>query len=216
MQHHNGRLRRYRWRRLLLAATGVLPTLFWVLILFSFDTPAVATATLLCALLHEGGHTLAFLLLGRQPPTLCGVLTGFRLRTDALLSYPEELAVAAAGPLASGVGAALSLMLPALSRDYRVTLALLNLGTMVGNLIPISGYDGYRILSAALGAIRHDGSGEGVLRAVSTACTALLALLSLLLIEYANTGYWIFAVLFAILLRELAGGLDRKKREKER
>jgi Zn-dependent protease len=99
------------------------------------------------AALHEAGHLLAMALFGARPTRICLTAAGMRMeRPPGLsLSFPQEIAVAFAGPavslLLAGLFALLELVLP-LPSD----LCLLNLGFGLFNLLPVRQLDGGRAL----------------------------------------------------------------------
>ncbi len=178
---------------------GALRAFFWFTLLFALDRPYLAVLTLLSILIHEGGHVLAFLFLSRgarMKTHLCGL----RLSPTALLSYEQERFVAAAGPICGGIAALLSFAFGPLAPGYMPDFALCNLLTSLSNLLPIEGYDGYRILSASA-ALR--GRESRLLPALSFGLCALLSLLSLFLFGILGEGLWTSAVFLFSLLSAL-------------
>ena len=69
-----------------------LPILFWVLIIFGFDSTHVAILTILAALIHEIGHIFAIVFLCKKENNLSADISGFRIKTQRL-SYKEEIMV---------------------------------------------------------------------------------------------------------------------------
>ncbi|MBQ9080878.1 MAG: hypothetical protein IJY27_07400 [Clostridia bacterium] len=111
------------------------------------------------------------------------------------LSYREEMALAAAGPLFNLIFAALFFILSKFLGEYFLTLALFNLMTMFSNLAPIEGQDGYKIILALMS--ERSVAAERFLSRASFFTAALLSFIALYLIERLDSGYWIFA-LFSI------------------
>ncbi len=175
---------------------GGLRALFWITLLFALDRPYLAVLTLLSLLIHEGGHIFALLPICRR--VRAGTrLCGLRLTPAAPLSYRQERLVAAAGPLSGCFAALLCLLLRPISPDYMLDFALCNLFTSLSNLLPLEGYDGYRILRATADL---RGSGYAALSALSFSLCAILALLSLFLFGILGEGLWPAAVfLFSLL-----------------
>lgn len=110
------------------------------------DRSGVSFLTVAAAALHELGHLTAARLLKIRPHEMRLDVLGARLEiTGRVLSYGEEWLLAAAGPIASLIGAALGALL------WRVTpyaeifsCASLVLGLL--NLLPIRTFDGGRML----------------------------------------------------------------------
>ncbi len=102
--------------------------------------------------LHECGHLAAFLMLGEPLPLFRGREFGLLMtpRTE-MLSYGREIAVCAAGPLMNLLTAAA--LLPSLrggGSEASFCFFAINLLTALFNLLPITGFDGGRLLSALL------------------------------------------------------------------
>lgn len=184
------------------AMLSILPALFWILLIFAFDTPGVAVMTLLCAAVHEIGHIAAmgFVSTGSS---LFSSLSGLRLKTSRLLSYKEEITVAAGGPAMNIVIAIPCLLMHNSFDGYFYVLGVLSLCTALSNLLPIRGYDGYKILSAWLSSRLGADRTEQILGSVSFLFTVAFCYVSLYLMNKADTGYWIFFVFFIILMRSL-------------
>ena len=186
----NNKIPRRIMRALRLAEWG-LPAIFWLLLLFGFDSPPLAISTLIAAALHELGH-IAYLLARGGISLFSPRANGFRLYPSRSLSYKEEMLLAAAGPASNLLSAALFAILSAFAGEYFQILALFNLMTMASNLLPIEGQDGYNILRAFFSErFAHT---ESVLKRISFTFSVLLTFLALYLIEKLNTGYWIFAL----------------------
>ena len=188
-------------------AVRILSGFFWILMLFGFDEGGSAALTVSAALLHELGHCAALFIIGAGATLPHASLRGFGLLPRRLLSYKEDIFVCAAGPTINLITAAVALSIgrPPASRLF----ALISLFCAVSNLLPVRGYDGFRILSslfALLGSYRA----IRVLDAVSFATATLAVLLSLCAIYFFDAGYWIFGVFFIFLLGEVKNSLERR------
>ena len=181
---------------------NVLPLLFWAFLIFGLDTPFTAINTLIAASVHEGGHIFAMMILGKKPQGWAK-LNGLRLGTNKLLSYREELLVAAAGPLANLIISLIFIPLAHFIGDGVLFFILINLLTGTSNLLPLYGYDGYRILSAAISLKNNNGNFVLILKGISVIFTSFIIFFSLYLIQTSNSGWWIWFVLIFSLLREL-------------
>lgn len=183
----------------------LLSGLFWILALFGFDEPAVAFITLIAVAIHEFGHEAMLFILKKPLRLPLPRANGFKIKPHALLSYKEEIAVLVAGPFANLIFALIAL--PFLSKYESLQLfSVINGLTALTNLIPVRGYDGYKILSAT--AEHFECS---TLNRVLDVCSLLFAsavlLLSLYAIDRLDAGYWIFGVFFIFLLREVKNSI---------
>ena len=191
----------------------VLPFLFILFLMLAFDAVWVAVLTLLVAALHELGHIAAALAVGVGDMSIPrAVLTGLRIRPSRLLSYREEVIVAIGGPLAN-ILAFFALLPLTRVNNYIFSLAAINLLTAVSNLIPIRGFDGQRILTCLLASRVSAGVIDTVTKGLTVGISAAVALLSLIFMMRVGEGYWIFAVFFAILCREILAKHKRTKTE---
>lgn len=177
----------------------LLPILFWALLIFGFDIPYVAILTIICAVIHEGGHIIAlFAFKKAKRGMLYGDISGFRIRTGRL-SYKEEFFCAISGPVANII--VFLVLLPIYNSEYIYTFGILNLMSALSNLLPIEGYDGYRALRAVIGIFSNDPTkGEGVLDYISFLFSVIMSFLSLYLMLKIGEGYWIFAVFASTML----------------
>lgn len=192
--------------RFLRKAEAILPLIFWLLVIFAFDEPAFAAMTLAAAVIHELGHVAAGAACGEARLFPNAVASGFRIRPRATLSYKDEMLLTLGGPLAGLLAALLSALLFFIFPHFGHfrTFSAVNLMTSLGNLLPIRGYDGYRLIECSI--LLFSPKPEGLLRAaelVSTLATTLLTFLSLYLILKLGEGYWIFCVFFSSLLARL-------------
>ena len=193
--------------------TRILPFLFWMLILFGFDEPYAATLTLLSAIFHETAHSVAAFSFGGA--RLRARLHGFGMKPKRMLSYREELLVAAVGPAANLCLFALLLPFCRISR-YLTAFAIINLLTAISNLLPIEGNDGYRILLCVFSENKLLGC-ERALPVFSVLILFALAVISLYAVSRLNSGYFPALSLLFLLLKsvdKLKGGILREKASK--
>jgi membrane-associated protease RseP (regulator of RpoE activity) len=111
------------------------------------------------------------------------------------LTYPQELAAAAAGPLSSFL---LVLIFPAVPRAalYSVCLGLFN-------LLPIPGLDGGKMLSALLHMHRCDTSADHISGLVGSLTAGAVCSLAVFLSIRFSLGLWPVFVAALFLLRTL-------------
>jgi Zn-dependent protease len=173
--------------------------------------------TLIALIWHESFHILAMMqegISGRMKPRL----RGLSLYPQKTLSYRSERRIAAAGPLGGFIGAGLCLCLAPLARAYFFEFALCHIFTSLSNLLPIEGYDGYRILSSSAAIRGHDGLGRFLPR-LSFALSGGLTIISLSVFGILGEGLWhagafLFALIFSIPGEKM--GIFANSREKRR
>lgn len=183
-------------------AESILPLIFWIFLIFGFDVPYIAILTIISALIHEAGHIAAISHLSGKCEIPSGKMFGFRIKRSGSLSYRKECAVLAAGPLANIILFILTLPFAHMLEGYVGIFGLVNLATGISNLIPVEGYDGYGILSQVLTSKNMTG-GLRVIDCISFMFSVLATFLSLYLIDKADSGYWVFAVFFAVMITKL-------------
>ena len=145
-------------------------------------------------------------------------LGGLRLYPKKTLSYESERRIAAAGPIGGFIGAGLCLLLSPLSRAYFFEFALCHLLTSLSNLLPIEGYDGYRILKTTA-ALRESDRAHALLPRLSFFLTGALALVFLSVFGILGEGLWPAGTFLFTLLLAIPGQKKRfytNSREKRR
>lgn len=191
-------------------ANQFLPVLFWVTLILGFEEPGIAILTILSAIIHEGGHIAFLKLKKRSNSELRGVISGFRIHPGAMLTYHEELMLYLSGPLANLCAALLFSFFKGEAADLLCTL---NVATAVSNLFPVEGYDGYGILHSILEKKSPVGLGIRLLDALSSGIVFSFCILSIYFIDRFGCGYWIFAVFFISMLKQLEKRLKNIKTE---
>ena len=186
---------------------SMLPALFWGLMIFGFEEVSTAIATLLSALIHECGHIAYILFIDKSGFGFKGVLSGFRIKAHAPISYDEEIGRYLAGPMANIITFVIAVLLGKIAGNFFVTLAAISLATAISNLLPIRGYDGYGIIRAIIEKREICSLAIKALGWVSSSLIFTLCILSLYLIDRHGGGYWIFAVFFISMIKEFAEGL---------
>ena len=193
--------KRGEFGRLWKAAIALLPALFWILVIFAFDEAYIALLTLICAAIHELSHVIAIIAL-KKGFAMRGAYNGLRISVENGLSYKEQLIAAAAGPLGNIITALITFfMLP--RGGYAEALTVLSLLTGLSNLIPIRGYDGYKIMRSLISLGRGWNRAESVCRAVSFFFTTDICFFSLYLIAKFDGGYFIFLVFFSYFMQSI-------------
>lgn len=209
---HNNEIKRY-FSRFLTFVGGVLPILFWLLLIYGFDEPCVAGVTVIAAIIHEAGHEGYVFFKCGLPYSVRGALSGFRIRRKEHFSYCEEIKLYFAGPFANFAAALTSLPFLCISRDYIGLFALINIATAVSNLLPVKGHDGYGIVKTYLEMKETPEIYFSILMAFSFVFVILLCFFSLYLMDRCDGGYWIYGIFIISLISEISNMLKSTKSE---
>ena len=147
-----------------------LVMVFWMIL---SDRAGVGVMTLLAALCHESGHSLAARVMRIPLSAIRLDLLGARLDVSGrVLSYGEEWLLCAAGPAASLLCSLMAAPLWALTR-HAITFSCASLLLGLLNLLPVRTFDGGRMLESFLLSFL----GERITRGVMRACTFLFLFL---------------------------------------
>ena len=198
------RVIRYRVIEFLELLSGsILPIIFWVSIIFGFDTPCVAILTIISALIHESGHFLAIFCFSDDVGVLRGRSSGFRIKQQKTLSYGREIMVLLCGPLLNIIFFAICMLLGNSLHGYVRLFGYVNLATGMSNLLPVEGYDGYGALNEIFMSFGREDLSRG-LEVFSFVFSVCLIFISLYFIDRFSEGYWIFGLFFVTVVSKLA------------
>jgi Zn-dependent protease len=176
---------------------GILPVVFWCCLIYSFDERLGAGITIIAMVIHELGHIACIFLINGKLEAPKSAFNGLRIAGQQHFSYPEQMLQYASGPIFNFIASAVMLLCAGLN-EYSETFVAINLATAVSNLLPIEGYDGYRLIEAAISYLDLGFKAYAVLEAVSFFLTATLCIISLFLVYTFGNGYWFMAIfLFA-------------------
>ncbi len=195
---------RYGLRRSLVVVMPYAWLLFFAGYILITEPPAYALFMLAATALHETGHLFAFLLCREPLPHFGGRAGGLILTpVGEMLSPCKELLICAAGPAFNL--AACAALLPALRAGIApgasFCLFALNLYTAIFNLLPLCGFDGGRILAAALTPL-PDHAGRVICRVAGTTTAVLFYFLALYLTFLSGGGIYPFFLALFLLWRE--------------
>jgi hypothetical protein len=153
--------------------------------------------TLISALVHEIGHLApAFYKSSSALSLPRGDLSGFRILKCKKISYREELGILIFGPLFNLLFSFALIVLGLFFGDYFFLFAAVSLMTMISNLLPIRGYDGYKIIHSLICLSKPDPTrDEKILNATSFFLSTLILFISLYFLLRLGAGYWIFALI---------------------
>lgn len=204
-----------RLSRICQRVTGILRTGALLCFLLAFNSPRLAALSVLATLAHEGGHAAVFLFCGGVGRMRHRAF-GFCMTGTRLLSYREEAAVCAAGPLVNLCLAALCLVLLPFGKEFFAAFATVNLISAGCNLLPLPGYDGARLLTLALARRDREAEAETVITFLGLGVSAALVFLSLYVMAVSDSAYWIFLSFFSSFLSCVIGAVSRIKSENSR
>ncbi|MBE6529102.1 MAG: hypothetical protein E7680_00650 [Ruminococcaceae bacterium] len=174
-------------RRIRRPKLQVHPIAFAVLFGFLFTERLDLICALISAVsIHEAGHLLAAWILKIRVEKIEFGLLGARIGIVGLQSYRDEGLLAAAGPAASFLCAALTFPFSAVGFFSQISALSLILGIL--NLLPIQTFDGGRIADCLLSAKIGAASAALILRWVSFGFLMLLWLFSVYLLLRAGSG----------------------------
>jgi Zn-dependent protease len=206
--HNHKKLRIFL--RFLNLITLYLPTLFWILLIYGFDTPCTAGLTVISAIIHECGHG-ACLLLGKDKKSrLVGNLSGFRISRKTTDSYQADAALYASGPLLNFAAALVAAPFIRTVGEYAFLFAVINAATGISNLMPIRGYDGYGLIRALLCRVDKWDALQEKFEFLSLLSVSLTLILSLYVLSRIGDGYWTAGLFILSLIKEATEGLNKR------
>ena len=194
---------------------SLLSITFLLLLILGFGSAEIAIITVLSAVLHELGHIFASLLF----TTKCKIrfqLFSPRLLPQRLLSYKKTLVVALSGPLVNLLIFAIFISISEASGDIFYNIGVINALTAISNLMPVKGYDGYRIIHSIVSNTRFQRLGRIILDLISDALSVIICFFSLFLMLNLNTGYWSYIIFFSNMSKSVIGSKKIKMWENKR
>lgn len=159
-------------------------------------------AVALAAILHEMGHCIAAWGWSVPVSSLRLDLFGAQMELGGLTGYAAELFVAAGGPLASLLTAALARPVGVLWEGAEL-FSLVSLGLGLLNLLPVRGLDGGRMLSCALSLTVGERAAEIILRLTTGLFLGGLWLLSVYALLRVGESLTLFTFTLCLLFRLL-------------
>ena len=179
---------------------GVLPAI--LICAAVFLQPAKIAVPFLCAAaMHELGHLAAARLLGIRLRSLdIGPLGATIKIREGLISYKKEFLLCAAGPFVNLVGAAASAFI--VDRcDAIEWFCAISLMLALLNLLPLSGFDGGRMLGAAIESVAGPRGAQAALSHVSFVTVVVLWILSVYLLMRFGSSLSLFIFCLSVFYR---------------
>lgn len=166
---------------------GLLPAIL-ILIMIAFEPPGVSLPSLTAAVIHECGHLFAARLLKIELRSLDIGPLGATIRTrGSLISYGREWLLCAAGPAANLASGAAAYMIFHGSERFTpggTAFGFCSVSLMLAllNLLPVEGFDGGRMLYAAVVSLAGPRAARGLLSFCSVISLCGLWMLSVYLL----------------------------------
>ncbi len=158
---------------------------------------SVAISWFFAVFLHEMGHLFAASICGARIRLLTLDVTGAKMTLcGKLLSYKEEMLIAAAGPCVNLISSGLIFPYFGDFASFSMMLGILN-------LFPILSFDGYRILFSLIALCSGSEKANSVMKILSFCAVIFLWLLSVYLLLRFSAGFSAFILacsLFSSLL----------------
>lgn len=191
-------------------ADSILAVTFWIILIFAFDDAYTAVATLTAALAHEVGHKLAFFFFDSKASLPSPRLYGFKIKSQNQLSYKKDIICAASGPLTNILMCFLGLPILFKSADAYYVFAVINVATAVTNLLPIKGYDGYKLSRSLISLFGNNEFFINIIEIFSFILICSFTFVSLYFIKNFGEGYWMFGIFFFAMISEIGRKLNCK------
>lgn len=203
----------------------IKPSLGAALLLFSLILSSdynFAAVYIFCATIHEAGHLIAAKLLDIKIRELTLDIAGARIvPSGEIMSYKKEFLLCAAGPISSLLLSFISLITYLLRHKSLSLSPLLYAleGTVSGldgalaltfafsllqaaiNLLPISSFDGSRMLGAALSFMLGDMVGHSFRRVITFTFTLILWMASVYILLRVGQGLSLFSFSLCMFLK---------------
>ena len=181
---------------------GILPVVFWLCLIYSFDEKLGAGITILAMVIHELGHLVCIYFITGKWQALKSTFNGFRIPEERYLSYKQQMLQYASGAISNIIAALLAPICIGLN-DYSETFVIINFATAISNLLPRDGYDGYRLIYSFIGYLNLGHRGYTILEIISFLCTATLCIFSMFLVYTFGNGYWFMAIFLLAMISKL-------------
>lgn len=182
---------------------NILPVIFWLCLIYSFDEIMGANLTVIALIIHEIGHLICIYIFTGKLYLPRGDITGLRLDKRKTNSYKYDLALYSSG-ITSNIIAAI-IMLPFAKRygDFATLFITINIATAISNLLPIEGYDGYRVITLIFSYYDVGKNWYIILEIIAFFFVFLMAVSSLFFVYTFGNGYWIMAIFMVETISKL-------------
>ncbi len=190
---------------------NILPVIFWLCLIYSFDELMGASITVISLLIHEIGHLLCIYIFTGKINLPRGDITGLRLYKKKTNSYKFDIALYSAGVISNIFAAILMLPFKEALGDFALLFITINFATAISNLLPIEGYDGYRIITLFFSYYSIGKTGYTILEIITFSFVFLMSITSLFFVYTFGNGYWIMAIFLGTTVSKLKNWLGKSK-----
>lgn len=182
---------------------NVLPVIFWLCLIYSFDNTAVANLTILAMIIHEAGHIACVFFFTGKILLPRGDFSGLKLLKNNMPTYLQQFFLYASGVLSNLFAVILTLAFPFSQTRFGELFIAINIATAFSNLLPIDGYDGYRITLLTIEYFNLGTVGYAFLEIISFAFVFAMSIVSLFLVYTLGNGYWIMGIFLGATITKL-------------
>ena len=181
---------------------NILPVVFWLCLIYSFDNPTVASITVLAMIIHEFGHIACIFILTGDFYLPRGDLTGLRIVKNKMATYLHQLLLYASGIISNLVAVIIVFSLPCARNSFIELFITINLATALSNLLPVEGYDGYKILVLAVDYFNLNSIAYFAVEIISFTVSFVTSVMALFFVYNIGNGYWIMGIfVFTIIIK---------------
>lgn len=191
---------------------GILPVIFWLCLIYSFDEVMGASITILAMLIHEFGHLACIFVITGEWKIPKGKFNGLRIYGEGYTSYKKQILEYASGAGMNLIAALVMSLFKNIKIDYAELFITINIATAVSNLLPIDGYDGYKLISAIISYFSLGFLAYATLEIFSFIFTVGLCVISLFLVYTFGNGYWFMAIFLFATINKLQKWQNYKNR----
>lgn len=182
---------------------GILPVVFWLCIIYSFDETIAASITIIAMVIHELGHVICIFFFTKRWQIPKGAFNGLRLTEAKVLSYPKQIMQYSAGVLFNLLAAICMIPWKKTFGDYATLFIILNVATAVSNLFPIEGYDGYRIVELLIEYLALDYIAFRAFEILSFVFIFAMCIFSIFFVYTFGNGYWAMGIFLFASIKKL-------------
>ena len=183
---------------------SILPVIFWLCLIYSFDEKIGASVTILAMIIHEFGHLSCIFLLTGKIRIPKGNFAGLRITENTMATYMQQLLLYASGASFNLIAIALMVIFHGWSHQYGIMFITINFATAISNLLPIDGYDGYKIILTLINCFNLGYGAYVFLEIISFIFTFLMSIVSLFLVYTFGNGYWIMGIFITATINKLS------------
>ena len=182
---------------------SILPIFFWIFLIYSFDEVMGASITIIAMIIHEFGHLVCIFMISGKIQIPQGRFNGLRILGQTFIPYSSQIWEYASGAAFNLIAALVMSLLSRNKNDYIELFITINLATAISNLLPIDGYDGYKLLTAIIEYFDLGFLAHVILEIISFVITVLLCIFSLFLVYTFGNGYWFMSIFLIATVNKL-------------